>query len=40
MACNTVDPVVLKTADGQTLLVYKDFKYFGSWIKSSKKTLK
>ena len=34
MAFNTLDPIILKTADGQILDVEKDFKYLGSWINS------
>ena len=40
MAFNTLDSIVLKTADGQMLEVVKDFKYFGSWINSSEKDIK
>ena len=35
LAFNTLYPIVIKTADGQTLQVEKDFKYLGSWINSS-----
>ena len=34
MAFNKPESIVLKTADGQTLQVEKDFKYLGSWINS------
>ena len=37
---NTLDPIVLKTADGQMLQVEKDFKYLGSCINSSEKDIK
>ena len=37
MAFDTLDPIILKTADGQILDVEKDFKYLGSWINSSEK---
>ena len=40
MAFNTLDPIILKTADGQILDVEKDFKYLGWWINSSKNILK
>ena len=40
MAFNTLDPIILKTADGQILDVEKDFKYFGSWVNSSEKDIK
>ena len=40
MAFNTPESIVLKTADGQTLQVEKDFKYLGSWINSSEKDIK
>ena len=40
MAFNTLDPIILKTADGQILDVEKDFKYLGSWINSSEKDIK
>ena len=40
MAFNTPESIVLKTADGQTLQVEKDFKYLGSWINSSEKEIK
>ena len=40
MAFNTLDSIVLKTADGQTLQVEKYFKYLGSWINSSGKDIK
>ena len=40
MAFNTLDPIILKTADGQILDVEKDFKYLGSWINSSEIDIK
>ena len=40
MAFNTLDPIILKTADGQILDVEKYFKYLGSWINSSEKDIK
>ena len=40
MAFNTPESIVLKTADGQSLQVEKDFKYLGSWINSSEKDIK
>ena len=40
MAFNTLDPIILKTADGQILDVEKDFEYLGSWINSSEKDIK
>ena len=40
MAFNTPESIVLKTADGQTLLIEKDFKYLGFWINSSEKDIK
>ena len=40
MAFNTPESIVLKTADGQTLQVEKDFKYLGSWFNSSEKDIK
>ena len=40
MAYNTLDPIILKTADGQILYVEKDFNYLGSWINSSEKDIK
>ena len=40
MAINTPESIVLKTVDGQTLQVEKDFKYLGSWINSSEKDIK
>ena len=40
MTFNTLDPIILKIADGQILDVEKDFKYIGWWINSSKKILK
>ena len=40
MAFNTLDPIILKTADGHILDVEKDFKYLGSWINSSEKDIK
>ena len=40
MAFNIHESIVLKTADGQTLQVEKDFKYLGSWINSSEKDIK
>ena len=40
MAFNTPESIVLKTADGLTLQVEKDFKYFCSWINSSEKDIK
>ena len=40
MNFNTLDPIVLKTADGQTLQVEKDFKCLDSWINSSENDIK
>ena len=40
MAFNTPESIVLKTDDGQTLQVEKDFKYLGCWINSSEKDTK
>ena len=40
MAFNTIDSIVLKTVDGKTLQVERDFKYRGSWINSSEKDIK
>ena len=40
MTFSTPESIVLKTADGQTLQVEKDFKYLGSWINSSEKDIK
>ena len=40
MAFNTLDPIVLKTADGHTLQVEKDLKVIGDWINSSEKDIK
>ena len=39
MAFNTLDSIVLKTAEGQMLQNEKDFKYLGSWINSSEMAL-
>ena len=39
MAFNTPESIVLKTADGQTLQVEKDFKYLDYWINSSEKDI-
>ena len=40
MAFNTPASIVLKTADGQTLKVEKNFKYPRSCINSSEKDIK
>ena len=40
MYFNTLDIIVLKTADGQTFKVEKDFKYLGYWINSSENDIK
>ena len=40
MVFNTLDSIILKLAESQTLQVEKDFKYLGYWINLSEKDIK